>query len=87
MFYLETLADLDKSVRQGRTPEQEVGLIADKFPEMHGSPSARHTVLCVGDLLGDSVPITGQIPLAGGRLVKSGGKKGVVYEKSPEAEA
>ncbi len=87
MFYLETLADLDKSVRQGRTPEQEVGLIADKFPEMHGSPGARHTLLCVGDLLGDSVPMTGQIPLAGGRLVKSGGKKGVVYEESPEAEA
>lgn len=87
MFYLETLADLDKSVRPGRTSEQEVRIIADKFPEMRGSPSSRHTHLSVGDLLGDSVPMTGQIPLAGGRFVKSGGKRGVVYEKSPEAEA
>jgi hypothetical protein len=30
---------------------------------------------------------TGQIPLSGGRLVKSGGKSGVVFEKSPESEA
>ncbi len=27
IFYVETLADLDKTVREGRTPEQEVGII------------------------------------------------------------
>ena len=31
MFYVETLADLDKSVREGRTPEREVEIIASKF--------------------------------------------------------
>lgn len=34
LFYVETLADLHKEVRPGRTPEQEVGIIADKFPEV-----------------------------------------------------
>ena len=33
LFYVETLADLEKAVRDGRTPEQEVGIIASKFPE------------------------------------------------------
>jgi len=87
LFYVETLADLEKSVRDGRTPEQEIGIIADKFPEMHGSPSAHHASLCIANLLGDAVPMTGQIPPAGGRLVKDGSKTGVVYEQSPEAKA
>ncbi|MEW6356917.1 MAG: hypothetical protein AB1696_11355 [Planctomycetota bacterium] len=87
IFYVETLADLEKSAQQGRTPEQEVGLIADKFPDMHGTPSLHHACLCIGNLLGFEVPMTGQIPMAGGRPVKSGGKTGVVFEHSPEAEA
>ena len=70
IFYNETLADLDKNVRKGRTPEQEVGIIADKFPEMHGMPCAYHRHLCFGELLGYPIPMTGQIPLAGGRRVE-----------------
>ena len=87
LFYVETLADLDKSVREGRTPEQEVGQIADKFPQMHGSPNAYHVELCIANLMGQPIPMEGRIPLAGGRLVKSNGKSGVVYDQSPEAEA
>jgi len=87
LFYVETLADLEKSVRDGRTPEQEIGIIADKFPGMHGSPSAHHASLCLVNLLGNAVPMTGQIPLAGGRPVKADGKIGVVYEQSDEAKA
>jgi hypothetical protein len=87
LFYVETLADLEKSVGERRTPEEEVGLIADKFPEMHGSPNAYHVDLCMADLMGHQIPMTGQIPLVGGRPVKVNGKRGVVFERSPEAEA
>lgn len=87
LFYVETLADLEKSVREGRTPEDEVRVIADKFPDMHGSPSVYHTTACIADLLGEEVPMTGQIPLARGRPVKAGGKTGWVVESSREAEA
>ncbi|HUU16810.1 MAG TPA: hypothetical protein VMW72_06665 [Sedimentisphaerales bacterium] len=87
LFYVETLADLEKSVRQGRTPEQEVGLIADKFPEMHGSPNAYHVELCLQNLMGRSIPLNGQIPLVGGRTVKVNEKTGVLFDLSPEAEA
>ena len=32
LFFVETLPDLGKAVRVGRTPEQEVRIIADKAP-------------------------------------------------------
>lgn len=87
MFYVETLGDLDKSVREGRTPEQEVGIIASKFPEMHGSPNAHHSTLSLANLMGYPVPMDGRVPLAGGRPVKTHDRTGVVFDRSPEAEA
>ena len=86
MFYVETLADLSKSTRK-RSPLQEVGVIADKFPEMSGTPTAYHQGLAIANLMGDQVPMTGQIPLSGGRIVKSGDRKGVVFDQLPEAGA
>ncbi len=35
LFYVETLADLDKDVGGNRTPEKEVSIIARKFPELY----------------------------------------------------
>ena len=88
IFYGETLADLDKTVREGRTPEQEVGIIADKFPEKRGFPCAYHRDLCLDELLlGFSVPLTGQVPMYGGRRVESEGGRAAVFEPSPEADA
>ncbi len=87
LFYVETLADLEKSNIKGRTPEDEVAIIADKFPEMHGTPNAYHVDLCVGNLMGHTVPMTGQIPLSGGRIVKTNGKTGAIYDSSPVTEA
>jgi hypothetical protein len=87
LFYVETMADLEKSPQKGRTVEDEVKIIADKFPEMHGMPCAHHTQLCIANLIGQEIPMTGQIPLAGAQLVKTDGKNGAVYEPSPEAEA
>lgn len=86
LFYVETLADLKKIVER-RTPEQEVSIIAAKFPEMHGTPNVSHVTACTGELLGHPVPMTGQILLAGGRPVKAGGQSGIVFDKFPEAEA
>src|SRR5437762_9363216 len=73
IFFVETLADLEKAIREGRTPEQEVGMIAEKTPVMHGAPSVNHLSMGVSELLGHRVPLTGrQIPVAGGRFVKAG---------------
>lgn len=87
LFYVETLADLEKAVRQGRSPEQEVGIIAQKTPEMSGSPSLHHSQLSLESLMGHKVPMDGRIVVAGGKPVKAEDKTGIVYENSPEAEA
>src|SRR6267142_420325 len=86
-FYVETLADLEKHVREGRTPEQEVGIIADKVPEMSGAPCSHHIDLGAAALLGANIPMDGRIPTAGGRPVKMDGKAGFVHKETPEAEA
>lgn len=89
LFYVETLADLTKTNNSsGRSAEDEVRIIADKSPIQSGGPCANHRDLCIANLLGNSVPMTGQIPMAGGRPTKSpDGKNGVVYDESPESEA
>jgi len=86
IFYLETLADLDKSVRPGRTPQQEVEIIADKCPD-NGTPNVFHGELCLADLTGNQIPLDGRIPLAGGRLVNSQGERSAVFDEPPEAIA
>ena len=86
IFYVETLADLKKP-KLRRLPEQEVGIIADKFPEMHCAPAPHHREMVIGDLLGNHVPLTGQIPRDPSRFVKSDRHKGVIFEGSPEEEA
>ena len=87
LFYVETLADLEKSPREGQTPEQQVGIIATKFPEMHGTPSVHHGYAILAELMGDSVPMTGQIPPPGGRAIRAGDQTGVVFSRAPVVEA
>lgn len=87
LFYVETLADLEKKTRSGRTPEDEVRIIANKFPDQSANPCVHHDTMVLNELLGHPAPMTGQIPLAGGRVVERNGKRGVLYDQSPEADA
>lgn len=87
LFYIETLADLEKSPRNGKTAEQEVSIIAAKTPQMSSAPCYFHHTLCIQDLLGNHVPMTGQIPMAGGRQVVKNGKLGTIIDEAEEAKA
>lgn len=87
LFFVETLADLEKSVRDGRTPEQEVGLIADKFPEMHGTPNIYHAHPALNELNGQPTAMDGRIIVPGGRLVKVDGKASAVFDQPEEVKA
>lgn len=87
LFYIETLADLDKEMARGRTAEQVVGDIASKAPELSGAPNVHHQALLLGNLMGQPVSMTNRPLVAGGRPVESGGKKGVNIDISPEAKA
>ena len=53
--------------------------MADKLPEMHGMPCAFHMDMALANLEGYPVPLTSQIPLVGGRMVRANNRSGVVY--------
>ena len=89
LFYVETLADLTKgTTSSGRTAEETVRIIADKTPVLGGAPCVHHRELVISNLMGQPVPMNSQIPRAGGRPVRSAeGKRGLVFDESPEAKA
>jgi hypothetical protein len=88
IFFIETLADLEKEVRRGRTPEQVVGSLAHRTPDLHARPNVHHRNLLVGELSGaGTFAMDGRIIVPGGRPVELKGKKGTVYMQSPEEEA
>ena len=87
LFYIETLADLDKEMRRGRTAEQVVGNIAEKAPQMSGAANMSHLDLLLASLMGYPVSMTNRPVIGGGRQVESAGKKGVNFDLSPEAKA
>jgi hypothetical protein len=87
LFYVETLADLDKEMSRGRTAEQVVGNIAEKSPQLSGAPNVHHSELLLANLMGQPISMTNRAIVAGGRPVQSGGKKGVNFDISPEAKA
>ena len=83
IFYVETLGDLAKAPSDGRSTEDVVKDLANKFPEWSGSPCVSHSEIAVHDLLGHHIPLQPQIPRRGGRPVQSG----YVFEQTPEEEA
>src|SRR5580658_11158544 len=87
LFYIETLADLEKGECQGRTPEQEVKMIAGKTAELNPAPCPNHLDMCLSSFMGDEVSMDGRIVRSGGRHVKVHGRSGIVYEESPEEQA
>lgn len=87
LFYVETLADLDKEMSRGRTAEQVVGNIAEKSPQLSGAPNVHHSELLLANIMGQPISMSNRPIVAGGRPVQSGGKKGVNFDISPEAKA
>src|SRR5437763_285809 len=76
LFYVETLADLNKSLKSGRTPEHLVGSIAYKTPSLGSELNVHHHTLCVNDLLGDLVTMK-RLPILGhGRSVMTSDRMG-----------
>jgi hypothetical protein len=55
VFLVETLADLEKEVAAGRTPEQVVGRLAEKTNIMTADPNTHHWRLALSNLLGAEV--------------------------------
>jgi len=86
LFYIETMADLSKKMRNGRTAEDVVGNIANKTPES-GTPNTFHLDICRANLYGSRVPMAGQILIPYRKPVSNDGKVGVLIEETPENTA
>lgn len=88
LFFVETLADLQKpNLPEDRSPEGDVSTIAKKAPQTSGAPCEHHRELFIQNLLGHSIPMTGQIPMAGAQTVRVKGKQETRFDASPEAQA
>lgn len=88
VFYVETLADLGKAVREGRTPEQEVGALVDKTP-WSATPNVHHRTLYLAELEGVfEVTMDGRIVISGGKPRRNAdGSVSVHFDEFPEAAA
>jgi hypothetical protein len=87
LFYVETLADLEKEVRKDRTPESVVGLLAEKTPD-HAYPNVHHGSLISAELRGVGIEMNNRVVIRGGDWMEApDGTVGVHLDEFPEAEA
>src|SRR5712692_675281 len=88
LFFIETLADLEKQVHAGRTPEQVVGNLAYKTPDIQSRPNVHHVRLLNAELSGaEPVEMDGRGIISGGQSVMLEGQTGIVLQRTQEDEA
>ncbi|MBL8645860.1 MAG: hypothetical protein JNL46_01305 [Sphingosinicella sp.] len=87
VFMVETLADLAKEAGPERPAAKAVAGLAERTPVAHGYMNTFHQHVAESDLLGDRAAMDHRPAVAGGIPVRVDGKAGVVFEKSPEAQA
>ena len=87
LFYVETLADLEKKVAEGKSPEDLVGMLAAKTPP-NAVPNVHHRSLISAELTGWKVPMDGRVPITGGDVMRGpDGEIGIHVEEFDEAVA
>lgn len=87
LFFVETLADLEKAPRDDRTPEQVVERLAEKTTAISADPNVHHSRLCAEDLVGNHVDMRRCVVMGGGRSVQRDGHEGIIFDEGPEAQA
>ncbi|MGH2704887.1 MAG: hypothetical protein ACRDJ4_07295 [Actinomycetota bacterium] len=88
LFYVETLADLEKPPQKGRSPEDVISDLASKTPVLGANPNVFHHTLVVNDLLGNRIDMSNRPVLGRGETKRSpDGRVGVHFKDSPEHEA
>jgi hypothetical protein len=87
LFFIKMLADLEKEIQKGRSPEDVVGNLAEKTP-LGGAINVHHHALSVNELLGAKLDLRHVPAVSGGSPVATrAGQRGVVFDPPPEAEA
>jgi len=90
IFFVECLADLErKMVRMKGTPEQLVGSLAERTPDMQSAANVHHMQILKGELSGqfniDTVLLRPFV--SSGQAVQLGDSKGMLFRASEEEEA
>ena len=87
ILLIEILGDLKKGTTGGGLALEQVQHLADKVLCDSFHPPF-YLPLVWQDLAGRRVPMTGQVPMVGGKeVVGKGGQKGIVFAPTPENEA
>lgn len=88
LFYVETLADLEKQPKSGRTAEEIVGELAHKTLSQGAFPNIHHQTLLERDLLGNAIEMTNRPLVRGGQPKRDPeGKLGIHFDQFPEMAA
>ena len=88
LFFVELLGSLVKPDKPDRpTSAQIVAGLAERTPVAHGYMNTYHRDVAVSDLMGNTASMDYRPAIAGGIPVRVEDRSGVVFEKSPEAEA
>jgi hypothetical protein len=87
LFYVETLADLYKEECRNRTPEQIVGHIAIKTPEMSATVCVDHWDLRDANLQGYELAMDRRPPVRSARRFDLEGRQGAYFEQPVEFSA
>jgi len=87
LFYVETLADIEKKVKGNLTPEQVVGNIAIKVPQ-NSTPNFDYLKLLILNLFGIEVEMLNRPNIEQGSIKRTtDGRIGMYYEPFSEVEA
>ena len=87
LFYVEVLADLEKEIAAGKTPEEVVGNLAEKTPS-GAVPNVYHRHLILGEVSGQPIEMTGQAIIGAGETKQApDGSVGVHVDEFPEQAA
>ncbi len=88
LFFVESLADLDKEVSKGKTPEDIVGALASKTPVNGSFSNVHHALMFESDLMGSPIKMDMRAIIHRGTAKQTPtGKISVFYKQSPEEAA
>lgn len=86
ILLIEILADLKKGGKEGLSPEQ-VQVLSKKLTTVDPYFNVHYKAACLGSLLGNEVPMTGQVLMAGGQTLRTeDGKPFLFFDDEPENE-
>lgn len=88
LFFVESLADLEKEMGEGKTPEDAVGALASKTPVNGSFSNVHHALMFESDLMGSPIAMEMRAIIHRGTTKKTPtGEISVFYKQSPEEAA